>query len=61
MRHLESNSAIKRFADFGLAGKVFVVTGGARGLGLHLAEALVKAGGKGKFHFTHGSGRIFLY
>ncbi|EHK50158.1 hypothetical protein TRIATDRAFT_288999 [Trichoderma atroviride IMI 206040] len=37
---------IKRFADFDLAGKTFVVTGGARGLGLALAEALVEAGGK---------------
>lgn len=38
----------KRFADFDLAGKAFVVTGGARGLGLSLAEALVEAGGKGR-------------
>ena len=37
----------KRFGDFDLAGKVFVVTGGARGLGLALAEALVEAGGRG--------------
>ncbi|KAK5998746.1 Short chain dehydrogenases/reductase notP' [Cladobotryum mycophilum] len=36
----------KRFSDFDLAGKTFVVTGGARGLGLALAEALVEAGGK---------------
>ncbi|KAM0251929.1 hypothetical protein ACHAQJ_007944 [Trichoderma viride] len=36
----------KRFADFDLAGKAFIVTGGARGLGLALAEALVEAGGK---------------
>ncbi|ORY64849.1 uncharacterized protein BCR38DRAFT_431124 [Pseudomassariella vexata] len=38
----------KRFADFDLAGKTFIMTGGARGLGLALAEALVEAGGKGK-------------
>lgn len=38
----------KRFADFDLAGKTFIVTGGARGLGLSLAEALVEAGGKGE-------------
>ena len=37
----------KRFADFDLAGKVYIVTGGARGLGLALAETLVEAGGKG--------------
>ncbi|KAK7928249.1 NAD(P)-binding protein [Apiospora marii] len=38
----------KRFADFELTGKVFVVTGGANKLGLGLAEALVEAGGKGQ-------------
>ncbi|KAH8747501.1 hypothetical protein F5883DRAFT_584035 [Diaporthe sp. PMI_573] len=37
----------KRFADFDLAGKTFIVTGGARGLGLALAEGLVEAGGRG--------------
>ncbi|KAJ6441443.1 putative PTR2-Di-and tripeptide permease [Purpureocillium lavendulum] len=36
----------KRFADFDLGGKTFIVTGGARGLGLALAEALVEAGGR---------------
>ncbi|KAI1154711.1 short-chain dehydrogenase [Nemania diffusa] len=36
----------KRLADFDLAGRVFIVTGGARGLGLSLAEALVETGGK---------------
>ncbi|KAL2024225.1 hypothetical protein VTK56DRAFT_9381 [Thermocarpiscus australiensis] len=36
----------KRFGDFDVAGKVFIVTGGAQGLGLTLAEALVEAGGK---------------
>lgn len=39
----------KRFADFDLSGKVFIVTGGARGLGLALAEALVEAGGCGEY------------
>lgn len=38
----------KRLADFDLAGRVFIVTGGARGLGLSLAEALVETGGKGE-------------
>lgn len=38
----------KKLADFDLSGKVFIVTGGARGLGLSLAEALAETGGKGK-------------
>lgn len=37
----------QRFRDFDLQDKVFVVTGGGRGLGLTLAEVLVEAGGKG--------------
>lgn len=44
----DENVGRKRFADFNLKGKVFIVTGGARGLGLALAEGLVEAGGKGK-------------
>ncbi|KAH6659310.1 hypothetical protein BKA67DRAFT_544097 [Truncatella angustata] len=44
LRH--ENFGRKQFADFDLAGKVFLVTGGAQGLGLTLAEALVEAGGK---------------
>ncbi|KAE8312178.1 hypothetical protein BDV41DRAFT_309227 [Aspergillus transmontanensis] len=36
----------ERFREFSLAGKVFAVTGGARGLGLSMAEALVEAGGQ---------------
>lgn len=36
----------KRFSQFDLGGKVFVVTGGGRGLSLCMAEGLVEAGGK---------------
>ncbi|KAI0891207.1 NAD(P)-binding protein [Annulohypoxylon nitens] len=41
-----ANIGQKRLADFDLNGKVFIVTGGARGLGLSLAEALAETGGK---------------
>jgi len=34
-----------RLKEFDLAGKIFIVTGGAQGLGLTLAQALVEAGG----------------
>lgn len=44
----DENVGQKRLADFDLEGRVFVVTGGARGLGLALAEALVETGGKGE-------------
>lgn len=36
----------KRFENFDVTGKVFVVTGGRQGLGLTLAEGLAEAGGK---------------
>ena len=35
-----------RFSEFDLSGGVYVVTGGARGLGLCMAEALAEAGGE---------------
>jgi len=38
----------QRLREFELDGRVFIVTGGARGLGLTLAEALVEAGGHGE-------------
>ena len=44
----ESGRLSTRFREFDLQDKVMVVTGGARGLGLTLAEALVEAGGKGE-------------
>ncbi|KAK3355756.1 hypothetical protein B0H65DRAFT_544998 [Neurospora tetraspora] len=40
------NSGFKRFSQFGLTGKVFIVTGGAQGLGLEMTEALAEAGAK---------------
>jgi len=42
----ETKVGAKRFADFDLGGKIFIVTGGAQGLGLALAEGLVEAGGR---------------
>lgn len=39
----------RRMPEFSLAGKVILVTGGARGLGLTVAEALLEAGAKGNF------------
>lgn len=39
------------WSKFDLTGKVFVVTGGARGLGLTMAEGLCEAGGKGELIF----------
>lgn len=40
-------STRERFSEFDLQGKVFTVTGGGRGLGLTMAEALVEAGAQG--------------
>lgn len=42
------NSDVKRFSQFDLTGKVFIVTGGAQGLGLEMAGALAEAGAKGR-------------
>ncbi|KAI2613422.1 NAD(P)-binding protein [Hypoxylon sp. NC1633] len=44
--HPRANVGQRRLADFDLSGKVFIVTGGARGLGLALSEALAETGGK---------------
>lgn len=41
--HLDRNTSIP---DFSLAGKVILVSGAGRGLGLALAEALLEAGAK---------------
>lgn len=45
--YAETDAKGRRFPEFELDGRVFVVTGGARGLSLTLAEALVEAGGHG--------------
>lgn len=37
------------YPDFSLQDKVYVVTGGGRGLGLVIAEAMVQAGAEGAF------------
>ncbi|GKT44347.1 sorting nexin-12 [Colletotrichum spaethianum] len=42
----ETNFGKAQFADFNLKGRTFIVTGGAQGLGLSIAEALAEAGGK---------------
>jgi hypothetical protein len=49
----DDNVGQKKLADFDLSGRVFIVTGGARGLGLSLAEALVETGGKGESPHDH--------
>lgn len=40
------NTGFKRLSQFDLTSKVFIVTGGAQGLGLEMAEALAEAGAK---------------
>jgi hypothetical protein len=47
LAHSETASD-KRLSQFDVSGKVFVVTGGGRGLGLCMAEGLVEAGGMGE-------------
>jgi hypothetical protein len=38
-----------RFSEFDLEGRVYAITGGGRGLGLSMAQALIEAGAKGAF------------
>ncbi|PQE19810.1 alcohol dehydrogenase protein [Rutstroemia sp. NJR-2017a WRK4] len=42
----EAQNTFPQLKEFDLRGRVFVVTGGGRGLGLSMAEALMEAGGK---------------
>jgi hypothetical protein len=37
----------QRVREFDMEGRVYAITGGARGLGLSMAEALIEAGAKG--------------
>lgn len=45
---IKATGTLRQFRDFDLEGKVFAITGGARGLGLSMAEILAEAGGHGK-------------
>lgn len=36
-----------RFREFDMEGRVYAITGGGRGLGLSMAEALIEAGARG--------------
>jgi NADP-dependent 3-hydroxy acid dehydrogenase YdfG len=38
----------KMYPNFSLRGRVYVITGGARGIGLAMAEAMTEGGADGK-------------
>ena len=42
-----------RFKEFDLNDRVYAITGGGRGLGLAMAEALMEAGAKGTSQLAH--------
>lgn len=42
-----------RFREFDMEGRVYVITGGGRGLGLSMGEALIEAGAKGMHPLLH--------
>ncbi|GMF67897.1 unnamed protein product [Aspergillus oryzae] len=42
-----------RFKEFDLNDRVYAITGGGRGLGLAMAEALMEAGAKGTSQLVH--------
>ena len=55
--HIQSSLPLKnilrnarRFHDFDMEGRVYAITGGGRGLGLSMGEALTEAGAKGNVH-----------
>lgn len=56
----EAQNAISPLKDFDLRGRVFVVTGGGRGLGLSMAEALMEAGGEGGFLYFQSPSTLYV-
>ncbi|KAL5048142.1 hypothetical protein BDW71DRAFT_205686 [Aspergillus fruticulosus] len=46
MPDIEDSGSKPRFREFDLEGRVYAITGGGRGLGLAMAEALLEAGAK---------------
>jgi hypothetical protein len=42
----------ERFREFDMEGRVYAITGGGRGLGLSMAEALIEAGAKGNYIYS---------
>ncbi len=55
------NGRSKILPEFNLDGKVIIVTGGGRGLGLVQAEALIEAGATGEFHAMAVIEGLFIY
>lgn len=46
--HTQTSKDDQRLRELDLQDKIYAVTGGARGLGLAMAEALAQAGGQGR-------------